>query len=269
MINIAPTGSTLFYRISDMLLDGNKENNAAGSGIVSTIYSQDLKIDHVYVCFFAEHGLKISRAWGLRVYGCPIENNGGDGIHSTGGSEASIIGCLVAHNGGHGIYACGACRWDIVGTSVYINGLHGMWLNGREFAVNGGRVAANSLANPGARDGIFLGVSSDRSIIADVIFDGQDSRRKGTGNNTQRYGVNIPFTATEDVRIDNCVFVNHVTGDINDAGTRTRINGLGREAAGIGGTPTAENWDVGDMVLNTDDNTVWIKDYTGAMRRLG
>ncbi|MFX1266129.1 MAG: hypothetical protein ACFFH0_12155, partial [Promethearchaeota archaeon] len=110
---------------------------------------------------------------------------------------------------------------------------------------------------------------SDRSIIADVIFDGQDSRRKGTGNNTQRYGVNIPFTATEDVRIDNCVFVNHVTGDINDAGTRTRINGLAREAAGIGGTPTAKNWDVGDMVLNTDDNTVWIKDYTGAMRRLG
>lgn len=49
---------------------------------------------------------------------------------------------------------------------------------------------------------------------------------------------------------------------------RNRINGLGREAAGIGGTPTAALWDVGDRVQNTDDNTHWIKDYDGIMRQI-
>ena len=38
-----------------------------------------------------------------------------------------------------------------------------------------------------------------------------------------------------------------------------KINGVGVEAAGTGNPPTSTYWDVGDIVLNSDDSTVWIK----------
>ena len=42
----------------------------------------------------------------------------------------------------------------------------------------------------------------------------------------------------------------------------------GEEAAGAGNPPTAGNWHMGDMVKNTDDNTIWLKDYGGTMRKI-
>jgi len=247
-----------------MTLYGNKANNTAGSGIVNTLNSQDLKVDHVYIMYFAEHGLKIARAWGMRVYESPIENNGKSGIYATGGSEASVIGCFLDKNGEYGIYAVGAYRWDIIGTSVYRSGYHGAWLNGEEFVWVGGRVLGNSFGNAGVYDGIFLGVAANRSIISGVVFDG----KAPDDVKYQRYGINIPYSGTENVRINGCSFFNHVTAGINDAGTRTRINGIGRGAYGVGGTPTAGDWEVGDIVRNTDDNTLWIKCADGVMRQL-
>lgn len=52
-------------------------------------------------------------------------------------------------------------------------------------------------------------------------------------------------------------------------GTRPIINGTGQEAAGAGNPPTAANWDTGDQVENTDDNTVWLKTTADTMVQLG
>jgi len=61
---------------------------------------------------------------------------------------------------------------------------------------------------------------------------------------------------------------NKLVSNVDDHGKYTVINGIGKEAAGVGGTPSASNWSIGDLVFNTDDNTVWIKDSAGTMRQL-
>ena len=89
----------------------------------------------------------------------------------------------------------------------------------------------------------------------------------GISENNVDYGVRIQGPDCIDNRFD-VLAANNTWGDISDSGIRTRINGVGREAAGVGNPPTASLWDVDDIVINTDDDTSWTKDASGTMKPL-
>jgi len=48
-----------------------------------------------------------------------------------------------------------------------------------------------------------------------------------------------------------------------------KVNEVGEEAAGAGNSPTPATWQTGDVVENTDDQTMWVKDTTGSMVQIG
>lgn len=54
---------------------------------------------------------------------------------------------------------------------------------------------------------------------------------------------------------------------IIDNGTRNRWNGVGKYAYGLSITPPSSDWNDGDIVINTSDNTSWIR-LSGNMVRL-
>lgn len=55
---------------------------------------------------------------------------------------------------------------------------------------------------------------------------------------------------------------------ITDLGSYTVVNGIGAEAAGTDTAPTVADWEIGDIITNTDDNSIWIKDSNTVMRML-
>jgi len=69
-------------------------------------------------------------------------------------------------------------------------------------------------------------------------------------------------------RIERNEFAGNLSGAISDAGSQTIVNGLGREAAGSGASPTSAIWEIGDIVENTSDSSIWIKDWSGNFIRL-
>jgi hypothetical protein len=121
----------------------------------------------------------------------------------------------------------------------------------------------NATCNNNGRSGVMLVAGTSSSYVRRNSFNGT---LKGNGE----YGALLTGTYNLNC-VDNrfnIVALNNVYGNISDAGTRTRINGYGKEAAGIGNSPTALLWDVGDIVENTSDQTLWIKDTDGTMRKL-
>jgi PKD repeat protein len=54
-------------------------------------------------------------------------------------------------------------------------------------------------------------------------------------------------------------------GTITDNGTRNRWNGVGKYAYGVGVIPPAADWNDGDIIINTSDNTTWFKNSSGAI----
>lgn len=56
-------------------------------------------------------------------------------------------------------------------------------------------------------------------------------------------------------------------GTITDLGTRNRWNGVGKYPYGVGITPLPDDWNDGDIIINTSDNTAWYKS-TGVITRL-
>jgi len=261
MVDISPTSNCYFHEISYLTLDGNKANNTSGRGVYITDADggsvHDFHLKHVYIHDCAEEGLYTKGLWGHRYVHSLFERCGKDGMYVVAGSSGHLAGCRFGANGNFGLQFAGRdttildCEFETAQKSgLYIGNVHNR--------VIGGFIRDNSQAGVGSYSGLWIGAAGDYTRVVGVEFD---------GNNREAYGVDVKAGAT-DCRIDECDFFDHTTGPISDAGTRTRINGLGREAAGVGGIPTAANWDIGDLVRNTDDNTLWIKCADGVMRQL-
>lgn len=78
--------------------------------------------------------------------------------------------------------------------------------------------------------------------------------------------INIDDAGVRDNYFD-LVIINCGSNPISDAGTRNRFNGIGKFAYGIGVTPIAADWNDGDIIINTSDNTAWYK-YAGTVQKL-
>jgi hypothetical protein len=68
------------------------------------------------------------------------------------------------------------------------------------------------------------------------------------------YGPDVADTVQVDSQIDPDLQTAKLQG--SPAGT---LNGTGYEAAGEGNSPTLDVWNTGQLVINTDDDTVWLK----------
>jgi len=129
----------------------------------------------------------------------------------------------------------------------------------------GGRVSSNGTALvAGQRSGIHLEQYAKNIIIDGIWFGNIDATL------SQTYPITIDATVEDTIIGKACRFDNHATSNTPlDNGIRTRIKGLGREAAATGVAPVAANWSCGDIVQNTNFRTeIWKKDYAGIMRRL-
>lgn len=106
-----------------------------------------------------------------------------------------------------------------------------------------------------------------RGIVLDgVLINGSNRNNHITGiiNNSGQYAIYIANSNSYDNRFD--VAIDGSVKTVTDNGTRNRINGIGRFAYGAGNIPNASQWDIGDVVINTDDNAYWLKDADGTMK---
>jgi len=142
---------------------------------------------------------------------------------------------------------------------------NGIWFN---VGVANGTIENNILyvsSTNNGRNGISFDIDISSGYIRHNYFKGIFSNNTEYGIRTQQwsppeYGVNFV-----DNRFD-AVIENNGLGGVLDTGLRTRINKMAREAAGVGNPPTSSLWEVGDMIVNTDDNTSWIKDTDSIMK---
>lgn len=163
---------------------------------------------------------------------------------------------LVLYTDGDG-YSVSGNSFQII---VENNGNHGIWMtdggnSNTDIAFN--NISVTCIGN--SRSGIYFDVGGSsyiwRNNISGIFADNGES------------GIYVGGANCVDNRFD-VIAANNTSQDIRDTGTRTRINGAGKEAAGVGNSPTASLWDIGNIVKNTDDGTSWIKDADGTMKSL-
>lgn len=296
MFEFTGTTSNLFFTLKHVYCDGNKDNNTAGWGFyvnpTDTGSFLDVTIRNVWFADFVDGGICTYIFWGWILDNVLCEGNDGNGFDIRG-DTGKIVHCQGIKNGGHGLKLgdtgedkaalyifvadsnfeeCGEHGVNIelsrfsgfVNVLSRLNDKHGFYIHGdgdNQFI--GCKAIYNSLetGEPNTYDGFHLTFRADRCVFVGCIADGLDGTK-------QRYGFNVSADGCVDVIIDDYKAYNNATGEINDVGTRTRINGLGREAAG-GAAPGAANWSFGDIVQDTDNPANhWIKDYDGVMRQI-
>ncbi len=103
--NIVLDNPSGWKNVSNMQLDGNKDNQSSGNCIycrMSGTGSQyDMRFHNVFTARCKERGFHLNNVWGTYVTNCVTEYNGGDGFYLSG-SESFIYGLHSSANGGTG-----------------------------------------------------------------------------------------------------------------------------------------------------------------------
>lgn len=86
----------------------------------------------------------------------------------------------------------------------------------------------------------------------------QRNHFRGVIKNCTEHAVLIDDLGVMDNYFD-LVIINCGTNPISDGGTRNRWNGVGKYAYGVGVTPPSTEWNDGDIIVNTSDDTAWYK----------
>jgi len=262
MIYIENTTTTEYFQtIENMYLYGNSDNNTAGHAINQEAGSSDIQIRNMFITHFPYYGIRLNTAWGAVVHRCCIEHCGYHAIWING-SETYVSHCMLAECGYYGLHYYDGKPATIIGNVFWYNQKHGLYLNTPEkLVVVGNAFRGNGYSSSDTYDAIHIVNANDITIEGNSIWADHE------GTNVTRYGVYIE--AGNNIRIGGANrIVGCLSGEVYDGGTNTVINGYGREAAGAGNPPTAANWQIGDIVQNTDDNTFWIKCYDGTMRQI-
>lgn len=256
-------GDSLYaFALEYLSFQGNKTNQAAGRGLnVETSGGGAVYDSEMRMCSFKnmkEDAVRIQSCWGWTIFDTWAEYNDGHGFVFDGGSQLMGYRLKSALNGNSGFRFWGAEKCKLFGFETFSNMTQGAIIGAtsHETLLVGGSVRDNSQAGVGASDGIY--VQADRCILDDLVINGAAQERDG---------IRI-VAGADDTKINQCQIYGQTGADITDNGARTTINGHGREDVGAPGPPAAANWDVGDIVRNTNDNTQWIKDYDGVMRQI-
>lgn len=280
--------------IEDVGIYGNSANQAAGSGILFQREAEsetlaDVFLNRLLIWQCREHGVEcIGLSYNLWLTNTMAEyctlngffieaantvhlrspftiGNGASGIYVNNCAEVNITDPFTRANTGRGIYVRGTTDASLKGGTSRGNGLAGVRLGGSiRSHLSSMNIYDNGSSSPNTIDGVEIlaeaGYDALRNRVTDIF-----SGNVATAN--QRYGVSLDATAA-DCRLNGLDLSGNVTGTILDNGTRTRINGYGREAVGGVGPPVDPLWSIGDIICNTFDNTYWLKDIAGVMRQL-
>jgi len=261
-----------FKLISDMRLDGNKANNAAGSGIVTantgggSLY--DFAVDRVYASDFSDDCIEIVDGWGVRLTDILVEGGDASGLYMNG-NQMYANKIFSAYNGDDAIELRGTdCVFGML--YAYNNAKHGINVSNLDHSVLTGIHVRDwgSLAVD-TYHGLYIGDASTYNSFAGVNVYGD-----GTGNcyrGLSVYGHNNVLTGclSQGCSDNNLHMIgdeNQVDGcfqdSIGDAGDRNLINGMGTNA-GIPGA--AGDWTAvvrkGAIVRDETNNKTYI--YAG------
>lgn len=249
------------FCMRNIVLDGNKANNNAGSGLnISDALGEDLddvRLENVGFLDFAEYGIATASSWGHYYYGLIIENCGSGGIIVSGGSKMKITASKINSNGGIGL-TLGSIGGLVMGCSICYNDERGIWIAANWVQIIGNELFGNGLASEGSYDAIYNGAYDVCLITNNDIFGDYQ------GTLYTRNGIRIANSGALDCRIDSNIIDSTSSSAIYDGGTRTRINGYGRASPVY-----ASEWDIGDVVEDTNNGTIWLKLYDGSMTQIG
>ena len=228
---------TEFFPIwRNLELDGNKDHNESGSGIVvenvGGHHLSDGYIEHMFIRNFAEHGVHLKFDWGWKLNNNVIEYN-----HESGallqGSGTQILNNRFLSNDFHGLQLSGG-EFLIVGNQFRDNGQNGIRSGG---GGTGTVLMANYFHNNGhstnnTYDQISVELSGQMKIIGNSF----------NGNNESRYGIKIRADADE-LLIQGNSFINHISGAISDDSKNSLIKdnfGNGENIGSVLPTETVE-----------------------------
>jgi len=188
-----------------------------------------------------------------RIFQFTAERNTGDGIRCRGYTHKrfQIYSIHLWNNGRFGFFVkdTGEIQgWDVGKIWSGSNDSNGVLIDGTMTDCRFGHITS---VNNGS-NGLLLRGSSSGTVV---------EKLKATGNTG--YNVDLSgLTGTDRLEI------NEVTEPVTSPEWAV-LNGVGREAAGAGNAPTAANWKRGDIVENTDDNTIWVKTTADSMVQIG
>lgn len=164
--------------------------------------------------------------------------------------------CIRVTDSASGLFVTNTkCVANSGGTPILINAYTGTFANPKtvldNVSVEGSPTSNNAIVSD--RDGVII---RDCYIDLDTQTTGVNGIyiRDGADNSIVRPDIDVPgdgiLIADADCRITEPRISASGT-EINDSGTRTRVNGVGTESASAE-TPTAADWDTGDIVDFTD-----------------
>jgi len=208
------TGNTLewFFMLSDINLQGNKDNNAAGTGIYVEPTGEgrisDGILERVISSYFDDDGIYIHQVWGWRFYDVITEYNDRDGIVLYGDSNAELHAVKSLGNGQDGLdLRATNCR--IIGGEYSSNTAVGIYVRSAvtDNHIIGARISANKL------EGVLVYDDCDRTIITDNTM---------IGAGVSDYLVRVRAGVEDTVIVDNYIQGSQYR-DIKNEGTRTII----------------------------------------------
>jgi hypothetical protein len=265
------------------IIGGEYKNSDQGNGVYlsSTPYS----VDHVTMINVTVSGCRDPGHSGLKIRPCSyntiiglVSENNHNGIEmGTRMSPSDYVGSSSIGN-----YIQGIVRNnDNVGLILYIdyneysiaNNIFDLTVEGNKD--NGVWMTTSGRSNVEIENNTLNLICRNNGDVNNagvyMIADGtgyiRRNRISGIFENNSDHGIYVGGANCIDNKFD-FIAANNALGSILDFGTRTRVNGVGKEAAGIGNAPSTTLWDVGDIVKNTDDNSVWIKNANGTMSLL-
>jgi len=188
-------------------------------------------------------------------------NNTEYGIQGDG-KKTTVIGNVCRENGKGGLYVPGEDS-SIMGNISESNLWMGIHLKGDRISCIGNICKDNNTddTDDAEKSGIYI-EGSDNSTLMGNICHGA----------TQKYGISIANNCTK-VRLQGNELDGNKTANIYDLGSSTRVNQQGSESANAE-TPTAANWDIGDIVDFTDTGDgsgdgVYLKLKDGSWSQIG
>jgi len=226
------SNNKMFFTISDLMIDGNRDNNTAGNGI--HLYGSgsgqywDVRMNRIEVIRCCENGIYLASGHGVGILHSPSEFNGDCGIRIDGGDYPFIAWNTIKGNDGHGIHI-GCTSAIIIGNEIEGNSMNGLVI---ESSSHDGIISNNIHNNDG--DAIYLKSAIRIRVIGNLI-------QSNTG-----YGMNMVSPTTDVVIVGN-TFHNNTSGHFYNDGTGIIIkHNIGCENSGTAiflgdGTTTSFN----------------------------
>lgn len=239
-----------FCKLTEFTVVGvGKTGGTSGHGIylenVNGGVPSELFLVDVYIREMPEDGVHFEHGWSCRIERSTIETNGRDNIYVAPNSNRNlhVSNCFLAYAGRYNAWIRHN-ETTFRNNWLYYGDTHGLSIEGSENLIIGNWIFGNSQSSAGTYDGIAVS-GNNNAIVGNV-------HRGSLSGTSEQYGVDVASGATDN-RVEPAQTLGGWTSGswINDAGTRTRVNGVGSESASAE-TPTAANWTGGDIVDFTD-----------------